>query len=203
MTTNLSTAFDPDIIRSLAAKAYETEKFTVTLEKFARQFNYTKHTAYKILKFWSKPHFNSLPRDNLAILNLDGDSISVITQIRLHNKGKAKPWFGLYSDSHDNHGSLVKFSDKTGPNEAIITKYKELPNVEFLLTGVDNVEDIISSVKMIEEKGLRRAFIPFPLALLHNYDREVSGSYNRSLLFFIFKEIWEQERKLTACSPYV
>ena len=95
MTTNLTTAFDPDIIHSLAAKAYETKKFTVTLKKLARQFDYTKHTAYEILKFWSEPHFDGLPPDNLAILNLDG--IPSPSSLRSGTTTREKPNHGLSS----------------------------------------------------------------------------------------------------------
>ena len=157
--TKLTTAFDLDIIRSLAATAYNAEKFTNTLKKIARQFDYAKRTTEETLKFWSEPPFDDLPPDNLAILNLDRDSISIITQIRCHIEGKAKPWFGLYSNSHEDHGNLVKFSDKTGPAKDMITTYKECPHVDYLVTCVENVEDIISSFKMVEEKILRRAFI--------------------------------------------
>ena len=43
-----------------------------------------------------------------------------------------------------------------------------------------------------------------PLALLHNYNTNATGSYDRSLLFFIFTEVWEQVQKTTIThSPYV
>ena len=205
MTTKLTTAFDPDIICSLAATAYETEIFTDTLEKITRQFDDIKLKTEETLKFWSKLQFDSLNPDNLAILNLDRDSITIITQIRRHHTdGKAKLWFGLYSNSHDNHSSLAKFSDKTGPTKDMITTYKECPNVDYLVTCVDNVEDINSSVKIIEGKGLRRAFIPIPLLLIHTCNTKASGPYGCSLLFFIFTEVWEQVKaaKVTH-SPYV
>ena len=204
MTTKLTTAFDPDVIRSLAAQAYESEKFTDTLEKISREFDYAKREAMETLKFWAEPNFDGLNQEKLAILNLDKDSISIITQIRRHNGGTTKPYFGLYSDSHDNHGSLVKFSNETGECEDMIATYKERPNVDYLVTCVENVEDIIASVQMVKEKGLRRAFIPFPLALLHNFDQNATGPYDRNLLFFIFTEVWEQvQAAKVTLSPYV
>ena len=58
----------------------------------------------------------------------------------------------------------------------MITTYKERPNVDYLVTCVDNVEDIISSIKMVKGKGLRRAFIPIPLLLIHTLTTVVSFS---------------------------
>ena len=150
MSTKLTTAFDPDIICSLATDAYQAE--------INRQFDYAK---CKTAEAWFEPFFDSLNLDHTAFLNLNKDTISIITQIRHHSNGKKKLTFGHYSNFHDNHGSLAKLSEtQTWAERDMVTTYKEMPNVDNLVTTVDNVEDIMPSIKMVEDNGLCRAFIP-------------------------------------------
>ena len=103
-----------------------------------------------------------------------------------------KPMFSLFSDSHNNHGSLVMFSkSQSCPEKKMIKDFKAMPNVDYLShfcgqCGRHHVKETV------EGYSLHQAFIPIPLSLFYNYDRKTSEPYDCSLLFSIFTEVWSQ-----------